>query len=61
MLIGYFFSSFDPFLCECERINRMGRPAVELVPVEFITTRLSLRIVVFIKYVAAVGAAASII
>ena len=51
------FSSFDPFLCECKHINRTGRLAVELVPVEFITTRLSLRIVVFIKYIAAVGAA----
>ena len=51
-----FFSSFDPFLCEWKRINRTGRPAVELVPVEFITTRLSLRIVVVIKYVAAVDA-----
>ena len=45
-----FFSSFDPLLCECKRINKTGRPAVELVPVEFITTRLSLRIVVVIKY-----------
>ena len=48
-----FFSSFDPFPCEWKGINRTGRPAVELVPVEFITTRLSLRIVVVIKYVAA--------
>ena len=52
------FSSFDPLLCECKRINKTGRLAVELVPVEFITTRLSLRIVDVIKYVAA---AASII
>ena len=52
-----FFSSFDPFLCECKRINRTGRPAVELVPVEFITTRLSLHIVVVIKYVATAAAA----
>ena len=51
-----FFSSFDPFLCEWKGINRTVRPAVELVPVEFITTRLSLRIVVVIKYVAAVDA-----
>ena len=47
-----FFSSFDPFLCEWKGINKTGRSAVELVPVEFITTRLSLRIVVVIKYVA---------
>ena len=51
-----FFSSFDPFLCEWKGINKTGRSAVELVPVEFITTRLSLRIVVVIKYVAAVDA-----
>ena len=51
-----FFSSFDPLLCEWKGINRTGRPAVELVPVEFITTRLSLRIVVVIKYVVAVDA-----
>ena len=51
-----FFSSFDPFLCEWKRINRTGRRAVEVVPVEFITTRLSLRIVVVIKYVVAVDA-----
>ena len=51
-----FFSSFDPFLCEWKRINRTGRLAVELIPVHFITTRLMLRIVVVIKYVAAVDA-----
>ena len=54
-----FFSSFDPFLCEWKCINRADRATVESVPVEFITTRLSLRIVVGVKYVAA--AAASII
>ena len=55
-----FFTSFDPFLCEWKRINRTGRLAVESVPVGFITTRLSLRIVFVIKY-AATAAAASII
>ena len=46
------FSSFDPLFCEWKRINKTVRPAVELVPVEVITTRLSLRIVGVIKYVA---------
>ena len=54
-----FFSSFDPFPCEWKGISRKGRLAVELVPVEFIITKLSLRIVDVIKYVAA--ATASII
>ena len=53
-----FYTSFDPFLCQWKRINKTDRPAVESVPVEFITTRLSLRIVVFIKYVVAAAAAA---
>ena len=45
-----FFTSFDPFLCQWKRINKTDRPAVESVPVEFITARLSLRIVVVIIY-----------
>ena len=46
-----FFTSLDPFHCEWKGINRVSRLPVESVPVDFITTRLSLRVVFVIKYV----------
>ena len=49
-----FFSSFDPFLCECKRINRTDRAAFESVPVD---TRMQRYIYFFIiiKYAAIVS------